>query len=353
MSADEAAILMAEVERICARSDAHDGHKDRAAFDRVTWQQLEHSGFTLVSTPIDHGGGGGSLRAAAAVIRASGRASLAAPLVETMWGAGWLLECAGVSVPSGPLTAAPVESGAMLEPAANGWVFTGELRRVPWASVAELIVGLLATPDGTRIVLLRPDAVAVQPGANLAGEPRNDVLADGLHLAQADVLSPGADVTVAALARRYALGRVLAMSGAAEQVLSLAVRYAGEREQFGRPIDRFQAVQHLLAGLAAETSAMVIAGQAALAALEQGDTDNAGFAISAAKASAGRSAGEIATAAHQVLGALGFTLEHQLHRSTTRLWAWRDEECSERQTHLDVARRVLDSDIWDLLTRGG
>ena len=134
------------------------------------------------------------------------------------------------------------------------------------------------------------------------------------------------------MARRYALGRVLAMSGAAEQVLSLAVRYAGERKQFGRPIDRFQAVQHLLAGLAAETSAMVIAGQAALAALEQGDTNNAGFAISAAKASAGRSAGEIATAAHQVLGALGFTLEHQLHRSAgPRLWAWRDEEGSERQ----------------------
>ena len=49
----------------------------------------------------------------------------------------------------------------------------------------------------------------------------------------------------------------------------------------------------------------------------------------AAKIRVGEAAGEGAAIAHQVLGAIGFTQEHTLHRFTRRLWAWRDDFGSE------------------------
>ena len=50
-----------------------------------------------------------------------------------------------------------------------------------------------------------------------------------------------------------------------------------------------------------------------------------GFAVAVAKARVGEAAGKIVAVVHQVHGAMGFTREHPLHRSTRRLWAWRDE----------------------------
>ncbi len=47
--------------------------------------------------------------------------------------------------------------------------------------------------------------------------------------------------------------------------------------------------------------------------------------VAAAKIRVGEAAGEGAAIAHQVLGAIGFTQEHVLHRYTRRLWAWRDD----------------------------
>jgi len=46
---------------------------------------------------------------------------------------------------------------------------------------------------------------------------------------------------------------------------------------------------------------------------------------------------------------MGFTAEHALHRSTTRLWAWRDEFGNERQHALEVGRQVLAGDPWGLI----
>jgi len=98
----------------------------------------------------------------------------------------------------------------------------------------------------------------------------------------------------------------------------MSMRYASEREQFGRPLTKFQAIQHYLAEIAGETAA---SGAAVDAAAQAGTR----FAFAAAKARASQAAGTVARLAHQVHGAIGYTVEHDLHHWTTRLWAWRDE----------------------------
>jgi acyl-CoA dehydrogenase len=194
---------------------------------------------------------------------------------------------------------------------------------------------LARSASGPVVALVRVGAgeCGVSPGRNLAGEPRDT-------LALSDVRLPGELVaavppdTPARLRLRGALGRVLLMTGAAERTLGLCVRYSKERTQFGRPLAKFQVVQHHLARVAAETAALRAASQAAVQAASQATAGDEGVAwapVAAAKVRAGRAAGEIAALAHQVHGALGFTWEHELRRGTTRLWTWREEFGNETE----------------------
>jgi acyl-CoA dehydrogenase len=143
------------------------------------------------------------------------------------------------------------------------------------------------------------------------------------------------------------------MAGALDRVLSLAVDYATERQQFGRPIARFQAIQHQLAVLAGEAAA---AGRAADAAAETLGRPDFPIQVAAAKARAGEAAGIAAEIAHQVFGAMGFTHEHILHHFTRRLWAWRDEYGRESLWQEQLGARIADGGperLWDFIVRGG
>jgi len=119
--------------------------------------------------------------------------------------------------------------------------------------------------------------------------------------------------------RRGALMRSIQIAGALERVRDMTVQYAGERRQFGQPLNRFQAVQQQLAEMAGEVA---LAGAAVEAAVADPLSPKQ---VAAAKVVAGHAAGRVAAIAHQVHGAIGFTYEHQLHRWTLKLWEWRDQ----------------------------
>ncbi|GFG74548.1 acyl-CoA dehydrogenase family protein [Mycobacterium botniense] len=110
-------------------------------------------------------------------------------------------------------------------------------------------------------------------------------------------------------AGRQALGWWLV--GTSRAMLSLARQHALNRVQFGRPIASFQAVRHRLA----ETLVAVEGAEATLhaAAAEQGE-----FGFLLAKAAAGQAALMAARNCQQVLGGIGFTAEHELHRHVKR-----------------------------------
>jgi hypothetical protein len=109
---------------------------------------------------------------------------------------------------------------------------------------------------------------------------------------------------------RIALGHELV--AAAELALELAVAHAREREQFGQPIGSFQAIQHRLADA-------TVAIEVARLALDNAWQDvDAGTAL-IAKAWAGRAARETVKQAQQVLGGMGFTWEHRLHKILRRI----------------------------------
>jgi acyl-CoA dehydrogenase len=134
------------------------------------------------------------------------------------------------------------------------------------------------------------------------------------------------------------------IAGGLERVLEMTVNYALDREQFGRPLARFQALQHGAATVAGEV-AMVIA--ALEAAVERADE----LSIGIAKICASSAVSTTAQFAHQVHGAIGFTTEHALHIHTTRLWAWRDEFGSEEEWAVRVGQQVAaeGQHLWEFL----
>jgi hypothetical protein len=130
----------------------------------------------------------------------------------------------------------------------------------------------------------------------------SDTIDPGLPLR---LVATGSDVPLAA--GRRALGWWLA--GASRAMLTLARTHALQRTQFGRPIVAFQAVRHKLA----ETLVAIEGAEATLAAA----TDELGSLL--AKAAAGQAARTAARHCQQVLGGIGFTTEHDLHRHIRRV----------------------------------
>ena len=347
------------------------GAADQAGtWDERLWEALEQAGIPLISVPEAAGGSGGSLEQAAVVLISAGEHAARVPVAETALLGGWLLAEAGLPVPAGPLVAvhappahpapgAGTAGGVSIERAADGWAVRGRLPRVGWGRVAQRVV-VLAAADGADVaVALGPDDVTVTPGSNVAGEPRDDLTVDTVvaHDAVAEV----GDSTGAALRLRAALARVLLTAGAVRRALDLTVRYAGERQQFGRSLSNFQAVQQQIAELAAETAAVRAAADAAVRRFAADGSAAGGWAgqgawlaVASAKVQAARGATVAARIAHQVHGAIGFTEEHALRLSTTRLWAWRDEAGSPAEWADELGRHVLaGGPLWDIITRDG
>ncbi len=249
---------------------------------------------------------------------------------------GWLLAQAGLSVDGGDVTVAP--GGAPDSVVLRDGRVSGTAHRVPWARDAALIAVLL---DGRALVVDRAD-VTIQPHVNLAGDARDTVVFDGA------LARSGPAVDADTLFLRGALTRIALMAGALDRVYEIAVRYATDRRQFGRPIGSFQAVQQHL---------VVIAQQAALAGVAADATARrpGGFEIAAGKLLANRAALSAGRAAHQVLGARGTTREHPLGQLTRRLWAWRSEYGDEHhwstRLGVGVARAGADN-VYPAITGG-
>jgi acyl-CoA dehydrogenase len=296
------------------------------------WGMLEDANLTLVSVPERYGGAGRTLKDAAAVLRLAGRYAVPAPLTETGLLAGWALAAYGLPIPDGPLAAAPVHPGERIQlvRGAGGWLLSGSAQRVPWANTASRVVVVGGTTEETLVTLVDPASCDTSTGENLASEPRNDLVFDGVRVDAGEVAPAG--VNEEALLLRGALARSVSMAGALESVLGLSLRHAEERYQFGRPISRFQAIQQQLALLAGEVAAANAAVEAAVEATElAGTVTDAAFEIAATKVRVGEAAGTAAAIAHQVHGAIGFTKRHTLRHFTLRLWSWRDEFGTESE----------------------
>lgn len=297
---------------------------------------------------------------AGVILRAAGRHAVPLPLAESII-ASWLASRAGLRVPEGMLSLAPV---AVPEGALGRRGNALEVLDVPFGRHSDFVLVTEAAGETLRLAILPTEGCRISPAETIAGEPRDRLVWAASHPAEcAEVALPSE-----AAATLLAAARSAQAAGALETVLALAVAYAGEREQFGRKIGRFQAVQQELARLAGQVAAAGVASDAAFRALDEKQAHfgreslapgNPTFEIAVAKIITGEAAEVGPRIAHQVLGAIGFTDEHSLRLFTRRLWSWRAEygtatEWSARLGRLALTQAAPAAEtgvgLWALLT---
>jgi acyl-CoA dehydrogenase len=325
-------------------------HDKKGAWRAPLWQALSEAGLPLSWVSEDCGGSGASMAEGFSVLSAAGRFALAVPLAETML-AGWLLAQAKIASPEGMMTVAPASPKDRIVVGADG-TLTGRARGIPFAKDARHIALLAHGSTGLSIALVDADNCRIEPGLNLASDGSDTVTFDNVTPIAIKPAPKGFDQT--SLMLMGAVARSLQIAGSLESMLDISVRYSNERVAFEKKISKFQAVQHNLARLAGETAAAMTAASSAADTIANADGfDDAVFLeATAAKIRCAEAAEKGAAIAHQVHGAIGYTLEHILHRYTMRALAWRDDFGHESYWAVELGKRVATrgaDELWPLV----
>jgi len=283
-------------------------------------------------------------RDACVVLKACGRHVLPAPLPETLM-AGALIALAGLEPVAGAVTlGAPHNTELALVDAGD---VTGRASHLAWGRFCQHAV----LPMLGQLVVVPMDE-KTQSDRSIGREPRDS------HVFVSVTPVANGKLDAELIMAGGALMRAAQMAGAIEAVLGMSVQYARERQQFGKPIGSFQAIQHQLAILAGHAAAATRAVDAAFDRVAESDADYEVilFEAAVAKTRTGEAATVAAAIAHQVFGAIGFTDEHKLHYFTRRLWSWRAEFGTAAWWSQILGNRVAAAGadaFWPMVTEAG
>jgi alkylation response protein AidB-like acyl-CoA dehydrogenase len=282
------------------------------ALDRTVWDRLAEMGVPATLVPQADDGLGLDEQALVLVLEEAGRAALPHPLVET----------AAVTAPL--VAAAPGGGAALVGPGPAGipdahglGMVTTNLGgpHVPCAADADWL--LLCDDVSSALHLVDPAAVVLTPVATV-DRARRAATVDWQPAPGSLVADDPAAVDAAF--NRGAFGTAALLVGLAQRMLDLTVAYVGERRQFGAPVGSFQAVKHHLADALKELAFARPAVHRAAHSLATG-AGTRGRDVSMAKAMASDAARFVARQALQCHGAIGYTVEHDLHFHLKRTWA--------------------------------
>lgn len=339
-------LFAATVERLLGAHCGVDAvHAARGGWSPALWRAVEASG--LARAAVD-----GTLDDAAVVARLCGHHAAPVPLAETALVAAPALALCGLDVPDGALS---VDVGGGEPLLLRDGRVDGVLQCVPYGRFASAVVAPAVDAGGdAHVVAVAPSQCAVTPGESAAAEPRDTLRCTGVSPLSHGAAPAGLDASW--FGRRVTLSRALLIAGGIERAVSMAIEYVQQREQFGRPLARFQVIQHMLAQAVEEVCVARAIAEAAVSGVQSDDAAVQTWSVAAAKVRAGMAASRCVAVAHQAHGAIGVTFEHPLHLVTTRLLAWRDEGGTETEWSIALGRLALAAgaeESWSTVTRIG
>ncbi|SOX51772.1 acyl-CoA dehydrogenase [Mycobacterium ahvazicum] len=205
------------------------------------------------------------------------------------------------------IAAYALDSGLTATRKGDVLVIRGEVRAVPAAAQASVLVLPVAIDSGDEWVVLRAEELEIEPVKSL------DPLRPIAHV-RADAVEVGEDALLSTLTMTtaYALMSTLLSAeaiGVARWATDTAAQYAKIREQFGRPIGQFQAIKHKCAEMIADTERATAAVWDAARAIDEASPD-VEFAAAVAATLAPAAAQRCTQDCIQVHGGIGFTWEH-------------------------------------------
>lgn len=282
------------------------------------WAAIDSSGFADALVDESSGGSGLSLAEALPLWVQAGAHALPLALAETMLARAWLAQ-AGITHARGPICFAPARQAQ------------NSMLHCPSAALARTAESALVQAAGeVRLLPIRSaQAASCAFELDLALEWSATVWREAPQIASV----PDLKLLQALCVSAY-------MAGALHSVFTRTLAWANDREQFGRAIGKFQAIQHQLAVLAEEAFSARIAVQIAC----QPQSSRLGIdpvRIAIAKARTSEAALQGAQIAHAIHGAIGFTSEFDLQLFTRRLHAWRLAAGSESAWHKVLGEALL------------
>ncbi len=286
-------------------------------WDAALWEAMLAQGWAGVTLPEAQGGLGLGTVEVAVLLEEVGRRAAPAPFASTVL-ALEALAAAGADDRVASLLAgdglACVGWARRLD-AVQGrvsggrWTLSGGPDPTLYAPAAQLAVVPAATDEGPALF-----AVELGDERRPAPEPAMDRTRElgWLRLADTPATRLGGDEAVQSVIDRGATYAAAEMLGGAGQVLAMAVEYAKERVQFGRPIGSFQAVKHRCADMLVDVEGMRSSVYWAAWCIGADDRDRS-VAASTAKIWCSDASKRVMASGLQVHGGIGFTWEHDLH----------------------------------------
>lgn len=314
----------------------------------LLWKDIVDLGWTSVTISEQHGGSGLSFNDLAVLLEELGSSLAPTPLVESSI-TSWVIDrFAPDSLKSDLLpkiangdiliTPAIVDQNASWNPVSttvsatrsvSSLFVTGEKRFVAFAEQATHAMTLVRIYNEelalVAIPIWKSESVEQTPVAHGSGVPVSSLMFNELEVSTGNVIATGNDAikAVEELTAAGGVARAVQLAGLARTVVDATVEYTTNREQFGRPVGTFQAVQHHLAEMAISAKQVNhLAYSAAWSFSQQGYSK---IAAAQAKIAASDKIAELCWTAHQCHGAIGFTWEHDLHLYTRRALAWKTD----------------------------
>lgn len=285
------------------------------------WQAAAEQGLQGVHLPESVGGQGFGLLELAIVLAEFGYGAVPGPFVPSAIASALIAahdpnaKVLAELASGAAIGAYALDSGLTATRKGDVLVIRGEVRAVPAAAQASVLVLPVAIDSGDEWVVLDADQVEIEPVQSL------DPLRPIAHV-RAEALEVGDDVLLSSLTMTtaYALMSTLLSAeaiGVARWATDTAAEYAKIREQFGRPIGQFQAIKHKCAEMIADTERATAAVWDAARSLDEASQNDwdvvaAGveFAATVAATLAPAAAQRCTQDCIQVHGGIGFTWEH-------------------------------------------
>ena len=317
-------------ERAQLRSAVHDllAGETLDGFEPALWQKLAAQGVAGLLVDTEYGGVGLGARELEAVAEETGAALLPAPFLASAVLTSALITAAGSEEDRSRLlpgladgtrigTVALTGGGGTwtadgVAVRADGDTLHGTAHYVLHGQVSDLLLVAARTGHDIGVYEVSPADAGVQRTAATVFDPSTPLStftfdgAQGRRLGTAgwEAIARALDLAVIALAGEQA--------GGARRIFDITVDYLKTRIQFGRPIGSFQALKHMAADLLLEVESATSAAQHAATQFEA-DPENAGAAIALAGFSCAQAYHNVAMAAIQMHGGIGFTWEHPAH----------------------------------------
>lgn len=318
------------------------------------WDEITNLGYTGITVPAEYGGIGEGMVHLAALLEIVGKYALPGPLPETAAVVAPLLDELGTepqkeeyleAIAGGEVTTSfafyddrtvALPESVQLVAESNGDTvrLDGTKTLVPYGGEVDTVVVAARTRQGTgfdgiSLYLVDTDDSAVEANQLRSLDrtrPMYELDIDGLELdTERARLGPrnGAGTALSHAMDQYTIATTAMLVGAAERAIDLSVQYGKEREQYGQPIGRFQAVKHRIAEMWVDMqSARSLVYYAAWATAH--DQPDASHATSAVKTFTADRMKRIFSDDMKNHGGMGFTWDHDGHIYLKLAKAWRN-----------------------------